>query len=119
MRSMKPQFSVKTILLLTAAVAITCAGVLGYRHITYAAFTIFFQISYMLVFAAPLMARRICGVCTGMQENCRFQWYLHSPFPKQSPSGFCTSYSKPLAIRKSIGADFPDSFLIFRTTPNS
>ena len=51
---MKPQFSVKAILLLTAAVAIACAGVLGYRHITYGAFTVFFQISYMLAFAAPL-----------------------------------------------------------------
>ena len=51
---MKPQFSVKAILLLTAAVAITCAGVLGYRQIAYASFTTFFRISYILAFAAPL-----------------------------------------------------------------
>ena len=51
---MKRQFSVKAILLLTAAVAITCAGVLGYRQIAYGSFTAFFRIPYMLAFAAPL-----------------------------------------------------------------
>jgi len=49
-----PRFSIKEVLLTTATVAITCAGVIGYRQITYPAFTTFFQISYMLGFAAPL-----------------------------------------------------------------
>jgi hypothetical protein len=54
MRAMKPQFSVKTILLLTAAVAITCAGVIGYRQISGGAFTRAFMIRYQLAFAGPL-----------------------------------------------------------------
>src|SRR5437870_1699972 len=54
-RGMKlPQYSVKTILLATAAVAITCVGLLGYRQICYGTFTEFFQITEMLRFGAPL-----------------------------------------------------------------
>jgi hypothetical protein len=56
-----PRCSVKTILLATATVAITCAGVLGYRQITSAVFTAAFRIEYMLAFAAPLYVPMIFG----------------------------------------------------------
>ena len=49
-----PRYSVKTILLLTAAVAVTCAGVIGYNRISGSAFTRAFMIRYQLVFAGPL-----------------------------------------------------------------
>jgi hypothetical protein len=49
-----PRFSVKTILLVTAAVAITCAGVIGYRSIWSPYFTAGYMPWNVFRYTAPL-----------------------------------------------------------------
>ena len=54
MQGMKPQFSINAILLTTAAVAVTCAGVIGYRSIWSPYFTVGYAPWTVFRYTTPL-----------------------------------------------------------------